>query len=107
LGVQVKYGLPALIALALLGCAQKPPGEAPAVLARTVTVNGLDIGVTRLTETSWGAWLVGPSLIGPSPAKIRAAERKAIEQVSACKVTKATPGDNPMRAEYVELTVAC
>ena len=50
---------------------------------------------------------MGPSLIGLSPAKVRAAERKAIEQVSACKVTKATPGDNPMRAEYVELTVAC
>lgn len=107
MGVQVRYGLPALIALALLGCAQKPPGETPAVLARTVTVNGLDIGVTRLTETSWGAWLVGPSLIGLSPAKVRAAERKAIEQVSACKVTNVTPGDNPMRAEYVELTVAC
>jgi hypothetical protein len=96
-----------LIALALLGCAQEPPVETPAVLARTVTVNGLDIGVTRLTETSWGAWLVGPSLIGPSPAKVRAAERKAIEQVSACRVTNVTPGDNPMRAEYVELTVAC
>jgi hypothetical protein len=106
LGVQVRFGLPALIALALLGCTQKP-SESPAALSRTVTVNGLDIGVTRLTETVWGAWLVGPSLIGPSPAKVRAAERKAIEQVSACKVTKATPGDNPMRAEYVELTVAC
>lgn len=102
----MKYGLPALIALALLGCTQRP-GEPPAVLSRTVTVNGLDIGLTRLTETSWGAWLVGPSLIGPSPAKVRAAERKAIEQVSACKVTRVTPGDNPMRAEYVELTVAC
>ena len=102
----MRYGLPALIALALLGCTQKP-SEPPAVLSRTVPVNGLDIGVTRLTETVWGAWLVGPSLIGPSPAKVRAAERKAIEQVSACKVTKVTPGDNPMRAEYVELTVAC
>lgn len=106
MGVQVRYGLPALIALVLLGCTQQP-GEAPAVLSRTVPVNGLDIGVTRLTETVWGAWLVGPSLIGLSPAKVRAAERKAIEQVSACKVTKVTPGDNPMRAEYVELTVAC
>ncbi|WP_342239732.1 hypothetical protein [Inquilinus sp. OTU3971] len=102
----MRYGLPALIALALLGCTQKP-SEPPAVLSRTVTVNGLDIGITRLTEATWGAWLVGPSLIGPSPAKVRAAERKAIEQVSACKVTKVTPGDNPMRAEYVELTVAC
>jgi hypothetical protein len=107
LGVQVRHGFPALIALALLGCAQNPPDETPAVLSRTVTVDGLDIGVTRLTETTWGAWLVGPSLIGPTPAKVRAAERKAIEQVSACKVTKATPGDNPMRAEYVELTVVC
>ncbi|MGO4124187.1 hypothetical protein AB4Z01_07285 [Inquilinus sp. YAF38] len=103
----MRYGLPALIALALLGCAQKQPDETPAVLSRTVTVNSLHIGVTRLTETVWGAWLVGPSLIGPSPAKVRAAERKAIEQVSACKVTNVAPGDNPMRAEYVELTVAC
>ncbi|WP_225771270.1 hypothetical protein [Inquilinus sp. Marseille-Q2685] len=103
----MRYGLPALIALALLGCTQKPPAETPVVLSRTVTVNGLDIGVTRLTQSTWGAWLVGPSLIGPSQAKVRAAERKAIEQVSACKVTKVTPGDNPMRAEYVELTVAC
>lgn len=106
MGVQVRYGLPALVALALLGCAQKP-GEPPAVLSRTVPVNGLDIGLTRLTQATWGAWLVGPSLIGPSRAKIRAAERKAIEQVSGCKVTKVAPGDNPMRAEYVELTVAC
>ncbi|MGK9231168.1 hypothetical protein KXS07_06025 [Inquilinus limosus] len=104
----MRYGLPALAALALLGCAQKPPPSEPsAVLSRTVTVNGLNIGVTRLTESSWGAWLVGPSLIGPSPAKVRAAERKAIEQVSACKITSVTPRDNPMRAEYVELTVAC
>lgn len=103
----MRYGLPALIALALLGCAQQPPSEQAVVLSRTLTVNGLDIGVTRLSESVWGAWLVGPSLIGPSPAKVRAAERKAIEQVSACKVTKVTPGDNPMRAEYVELTVAC
>jgi hypothetical protein len=107
LGVQVKYGLPALIALVLFGCAQKPPSEHSTVLSRTVTVSGLDIGVTRLSESGWGAWLVGPSLIGPSPAKVRAAERKAIEQVSACKVTNVMPGDNPMRAEYVELTVAC
>jgi hypothetical protein len=106
LGVQVRYGLPVLAALVLLGCAQKP-GEPSAALSRTVPVNGLDIGITRLTEANWGAWLVGPSLIGPSTAKVRAAERKAIEQVSACKVTKVTPGDNPMRAEYVELTVAC
>lgn len=106
MGVQVRYGLPVLMALALLGCAQKP-GEPTAVLSRTVPVNGLDIGVTRLTEAVWGAWLVGPSLIGPSKAKVRAAERKAIEQVSGCKVTKVAPGDNPMRAEYIELTVAC
>ncbi|MFE0753759.1 hypothetical protein ACFW16_07405 [Inquilinus sp. NPDC058860] len=103
----MRYGLAALIALALFGCTQKPPVETPAVLSRTVTVNGLDIGVTRLTQSTWGAWLVGPSLIGPSRAKVRAAERKAIEQVSACKVTNVAPGDNPMRAEYVELTVAC
>ncbi|MBW8728553.1 MAG: hypothetical protein JF625_25840 [Inquilinus limosus] len=102
----MKYGLPVLAALVLLGCAQKP-GESSAALSRTVPVNGLDIGITRLTEANWGAWLVGPSLIGPSPAKVRAAERKAIEQVSGCKVTKVTQGDNPMRAEYVELTVAC
>ena len=70
-------------------------------------MDGLDIGVTRLTTASWGAWLVGPSLIVSSPAKVRAAERKAIEQISACKVTSVVPGDNPMRAEYVELTVAC
>lgn len=106
MGVQVRYGFPALAALVLLGCAQGS-GEAPAVLSRTVPVNGLDIGVTRLTETTWGAWLVGPSLIGPSRAKVRAAERKAIEQVSGCKVANVAPGDNPMRAEYVELTVAC
>lgn len=106
MGVQVKYGLPALIALVLLGCTQRP-SEPPAVLSPTVSVNGLDIGISRLTETTWGAWLVGPSLIGPSPAKVRAAERKAIEQVSACKVTNVVPGDNPMRADYVELTVAC
>lgn len=107
MGVQVRFGLPALAALVLLGCAQSPPSEHSTVLSRTVTVNGLDIGVTRLSESVWGAWLVGPSLIGPSPAKVRAAERRAIEQVTACKVTNVAPGDNPMRAEYVELTVAC
>ncbi len=106
MGVRVKYGLPALAALVLLGCAQKPV-DSTAALSRTVPVNGLDIGITRLTESTWGAWLVGPSLIGQSGAKVRAAERKAIEQVSACKVTRVAPGDNPMRAEYVELTVAC
>ena len=102
----MRYGLPVLAALALLGCAQAP--SPPPVLSRTVSVNGFEIGVTRLTTTSWGAWLVGPSLLVSSPSKVRAAERKAIEEISACKVTKATPrDDNPMRAEYVELTVAC
>lgn len=103
----MRHGLPALAALVLLGCAQAPPNEPPAVLSRTVAVNGFQIGVTRLTKTSWGAWLVGPSLLVSSPAKVRAAERKAIELISTCRVTKATPRDNPMRAEYVELTVAC
>ncbi len=102
----MRYILTALAALLLLGCAEKPTESSP-ILSKTVTVNGLDIGVTRLTVSSWGAWLVGPSLITPSRTKVRAAERKAIELVSACKVTDSVPRDNPMRSEYVELTVAC
>ena len=102
----MKYVLPALAVLLLAGCAQKP-SEPPVALTRTVKVNSLDIGVTRLNASSWGAWLVGPSLIVPSRSKVRTAERKAVEQVSACKVTGATPRDNPLRSEYVELTVGC
>jgi hypothetical protein len=102
----VRYVLPALAALLLLGCAETPT-ESSAALSHTVKVSGLDIGVTRLAASSWGAWLVGPSLIAPSHSKVRAAERKAIELVSACRVTDIAPRDNPMRSEYVELTVAC
>ena len=102
----MKYVLTALAVLGLAGCAPKPSAP-PVALTQTVKVNGLDIGVTKVTATSWGAWLVGPSLLTPSRSKVRAAERKAVEQVSACKVTGATAGDNPIRAEYVELTVTC
>jgi len=94
-----------LAVLLLAGCTQTPD-EPSAGLSRTVQVSSLDIGVTRLSSSSWGAWLVGPSLITPSRAKVRAAERKAIAGVGLQGHRQRAAGP-PDAVDYVELTVAC
>lgn len=105
----MRFSLPVAAVLLLAGCTQptKIAAPAPEPDRRNIKVNGLEIGVERVAADRWGAWLIGPSLIVPVPSKVRTAERKAVEQASACKVVSGGPGDSPMRLEYVELTVAC
>lgn len=100
----MRYGVSVMAALLLVGCGGAKTGEAT---RQNIKVNGLEIGVVNLAADGWGAWLVGPSLITPARAKIRAAERKAVEQVSGCRVVSGGLVDSPLRPDYVELTVTC
>lgn len=92
----------------LVGCAGSVAMNVNHKDRRDFTVDGYRIAVVP-QQDHWSAWFVSESVMSPMPPlpQLKAAEVKAIEAYSGCKVTNAELVPQSMQPAYLQALVAC